>query len=752
MIVFHNLLRRAAYLRCSRRMYSQKPAAARKRVDEKDEPSLVRNIGILAHIDAGKTTTTERMLFFSGTIDNMGEVHHGNTVTDFMEQERQRGITIQSASVTFPWDKHTINLLDTPGHIDFTMEVEQTLNVMDGAVVVLDGTAGVEAQTLTVWRQAERYRIPRLIYINKMDRPDAGFFQSLQTVEAKLNVTPVVLQIPFFTESKVFCGVVDLINMVCYNWKDAPQGVNYQRKKLSQEDGRIWESACKGRIRLTETLADLDDRLAENIISEKESIEGMSADSIKTSVRKVTENLIGVPILCGSSYKNIGVQLLMDAIVQYLPSPVSNKSSVIFQCFQNNLCARAFKVRHDPEKGPVTFFRIYSGSLSKGQKIFNMRLWKPETCKRVMIAYADDYEEQECIGTGNIAAVTGLQATRVGDLVTSSSAVLNDAKKLLESKRNVKINEDLNDVFAVGALIPDPVFFCSIEPPSSIYQKDLDRALAQLAHEDPSLRVNINQETGQTVLAGMGELHLEVVKQRIKQEYKVEVDTGPLQIAYKEKLIKSLRESHSVDRTIGKSTHSVRVSMSVLAQEGTPGELLLLDKSPECIPNISVIFPKHLVAVKHGVESAVLSGPKLFSPVVNIQVMLHMLDVGRGTADSMITSATAQCVKKLIKIAGTRLLEPLMFVEVVCPADLMPLVLADIGKRRALIQKTDMRGTDRVLEALVPLSELLGYAHDLRVITSGQASFTMEFRKYSEMTPEAEAEAVKKVTGFYPRL
>ncbi|XP_069683538.1 ribosome-releasing factor 2, mitochondrial [Periplaneta americana] len=721
---------------CKYRYYTQKYAV--QDTKEVREPmSLIRNIGMLAHIDAGKTTTTERMLYYAGSIRSMGEVHHGNTVTDFMEQERQRGITISSVAVTFPWNKHRFNLVDTPGHIDFTMEVEQTLGILDGVVILLDGSAGVEAQTVTVWRQAERYSLPTIMYVNKMDRSDADFSLCLDSIRSKLGTHPLSVQLPI--HDKGLHGIVDLITLEKLIWDAGKQGLHYKRIKLVPED-ELWEEATSSRRKLVEELADIDDKLAEFVI-QQESLERVSPDMLVESLRRVTLAQNGVPVVCGSSYKKIGVQSLMDAVIHFLPSP-KERNEQLYNCFGNNLCARAFKVIHDDERGPITFFRVFSGKFTKAQKIYNIRQEKQEQTGKLMVAFADENEEVGEVSAGNIAAVTGLKHTVAGDLVTVNASAASAAEKKWK-----KLSSS-GDLFGIRTRVPDPVFFCSIEPPSKSYQLPLEQALQELQREDPSLQVTQNEETGQTVLGGMGELHLEIIKNRILSEYKIEAELGELQIAYKEALSNPVKDTHMVEHRIGSGVHRVTVTLSLIKNEDKDQNILILDRNPDVAANTSAITLKQLQAVKLGVESALTHGTKLGCPVVDVQVMLHWLEVGRGTSETIISASVTQCIRKLLEMGGTYLLEPIMNLEVVTNDENSSVVLADLSRRRALVQGVSNRGQSKIVSVLVPLSELLGYSTDLRTVTSGMASFTMEFHRYQPMSPHEEAKAIKSVTGF----
>jgi elongation factor G len=680
------------------RIFSYLRYNSTKKKFEDVDVNRIRNIGILAHIDAGKTTTTERMLYYSGLINQMGEVHHGNTVTDFMDQERERGITITSAAVTFYWKKHQFNLIDTPGHIDFTMEVEQTLNVLDGAVVVLDGSAGVEAQTMTVWKQADKYKIPRIIFVNKMDRADSSLELSCKSIEEKLEIPVLRLQLPLI-ENGSLVGVTDILTM---------EKVIYDRSKDKQitrvgitekSDPILWEEVKRTRTQLVDILSTFDDVLADLVIS-SESFDAVTTADIIKAVHQVTLKQQAVPVVLGSAYKNIGVQPLMDSVILYLPSP--NQRNKHFTSFDENLCARAFKVRHDKQKGPLTFFRIYNGVFNKSQRIYSIQQEKAEQTGKLFVAYADDLQEVDSIGNGNIAVVSGLKQVMAGDLVTNSQTAAQRAKNKmlkLSSKKNSEVKEEgVESLFGVGPQIPEPVFFCSIEPPSLAYQTALEQALNELQREDPSLRVTHDSETGQTVLSGMGELHLEIIRDRILKEYKVNADLGPLQIAYWEAPKNKVTDTTLVDTKIGNNKQMVNVKLSIIPTNKLvlSGDIMKLDKSPDAASNIANIFPKHLLAIRQGIEVGVTHGPKIGCRVVNTEVMLHMFEVGRGTSESVIAAAVTQLVQKLIKESGTNLLEPIMYFEIATPEEYLSIIMADLSRRRPDIQNVTLRGKMKV--------------------------------------------------------
>lgn len=632
------------------------------------------------------------MLFYSGSIRSMGEVHDGNTVTDYMEQERARGITITSAAVTFNWKNHRFNLIDTPGHIDFTMGVEQTLCALDGGIVILDSSAGVEAQTTTVWTQADRYSIPRLVYVNKMDRADANFNMCLESLESKFDIITLATQLPICNDTG-FAGIIDIVSMEQIIFDKNAQGRTIIREKITEnKHERVWVIAQQQRRNLTDKLSDIDDTLA-NFIIEQDTLDNIPAQLIVDSLRRCTIDRKGVPVLLGSSYKNIGVQPLMDAVILYLPSPDRHRKANLYNCFDDNFCARAFKVIHDKQRGPITFLRVYRGKLGKNQKIYNIQREKSEIGGRLYTAYADDYEEIAEVTEGNIGGLAGLKWTVTGDVLTSNASTVEKAKKALEKRKNINADDKVN--LFEPANIPEPVFFCSIEPPSLSYQAPLDLALQQLEREDPSLRVTTNDETGQTVLGGMGELHIDIIKERIRTEYNIDVDLGPLQIAYKETIENEIKDTYILQHTIGTTKHDVNVTMSLIPNYHEPA-ILLFDKIKESASNIAAIHPRVMSAVKLGVPMALSHGPRLGCPVINVAVKLHWLEVKRGTSDTMVSSAVSQCIRKMLEAANVVLLEPVMQLEIVLPEQYSSVVLGDLGRRRTQIMEIFIRGQYKV--------------------------------------------------------
>ncbi|XP_068451858.1 ribosome-releasing factor 2, mitochondrial-like [Clinocottus analis] len=503
--------------------------------------SKIRNIGIMAHIDAGKTTTTERMLYYSGYTRALGDVDDGDTVTDFMAQERERGITIQSAAVTFDWKTHRINLIDTPGHVDFTLEVERALRVLDGAVAVFDASAGVEAQTLTVWRQAQKHLVPCVCFLNKMDKPAANLSFSIESIRHKLKANPVVLQIPVGS-GKNFSGVVDLLTGRKLTWtlrSTRDDGQVFESKPLDQSDEpELLHEVAEARAALIEQVADLDDEFAELLLTDfGDNFDAVSSVKLQAAVRRVTLARKGVPVLCGSSLRNKGVQPLLDAVIAYLPAPNERHHDLV-RWYQDDLCALAFKVLHDKQRGPLVFLRIYSGTLKPQTAVHNINRNSVERVSRLLVPFADQHVEIPSMTAGNIALTVGLKQTVTGDTIVSSKAsAAAAARRAQEDGVAGEMRAKRATVILSGVEVPEPVFFCTIEPPTMAKQADLENALNCLQREDPSLKVRVDPDSGQTILCGMGELHIEIIHDRIRREYGIETYLGPLQVAYRESIL-----------------------------------------------------------------------------------------------------------------------------------------------------------------------------------------------------------------------
>ncbi|XP_058984530.1 ribosome-releasing factor 2, mitochondrial-like [Musca domestica] len=714
----------------------------------------IRNIGILAHIDAGKTTTTERMLFYSGKTRSLGEVHRGNTVTDYLTQERERGITICSSAVTFHWKDKKINLLDTPGHIDFTMEVEQSLYAVDGVVVVLDGTAGVEAQTMTVWSQAEKHRLPKISFVNKMDRPDADFDKCLIDLETKLDAKPISLQYPL-KDSKGNLSIYDIIRLEHITWNAQSLGRVYESKPVTDEN-TLLELQDK-RNALIDQLSGIDDNLADFVIS-NDGFDKVTNDLIYTALRQATCHQKVVPVMLGSAYKNVGVQPLMDAVIQYLPHP--NERNQLYDCFEDDFVGKVFKIVHDKQRGPLTLVRILRGDLKKSMRLTSTR-GQSEVVGKMYEPLADEYREIQAAQAGDVALCSGLKHTVTGDLLVTSTTSLKNAQKRLQKSlekktdvmaNNVDDGDDevhadlINEIFSLEPQIPDAVYFCSIEPPSSAYQNAMELALKQLQREDPSLRVSFDAVTGQTVLGGMGELHMDIIKSRILTEYKIEVDLGPLQIAYKETIENPAKTTLTMEKEIAGSKQSVTITLELVKDKK---DIFSLDKSPENTNNLLAIRPRTLQVIRKGCISALERGPKVGGQVVETQIKLHNITIGRGTADSFIMAAAAQCIQKILTENGTRLLEPIMSIQIVVPNERTSGILADLGRRRATINDVMPKGDkNKLILVNAPLAELSNYSSILRTISSGTASMTMQPYGFTVMNTNDEETAIRRAQGF----
>ena len=688
----------------------------------------VRNIGIMAHIDAGKTTTTERILFYTGINYKIGEVHEGAATMDWMEQEQERGITITSAATTCQWDDHLINIIDTPGHVDFTVEVERSLRVLDGAVAVFDGVAGVEPQSETVWRQADRYNVPRICFVNKLDRTGASFDRCVEMIKSRLNATPLVLQIPIGVESD-FIGVVDLIAMKALVWPgETKKGEDYLVQEIPAD---LVEKAKAARVLLLETLAEADDTVMEKFL---EGVE-LTEDEIITGIRRATLADKATPVLTGSAFKNKGVQPMLDAVNRYLPSPLDIKAivghkqgdaSVVIERQPTNdepFSALAFKMMRDPHLGKLTFVRIYSGSLSAGTAILNSTKDRKERIGKIYQMHANKREEMESAGAGMIIAVMGLKDTTTGDTLCDV-----DKPVILESMD-----------------FPAPVISVAIEPKTKADQEKLGVAIQSLAEEDPTFHVKSDEETGQTVISGMGELHLEILVDRMRREFKVEANVGKPQVAYRETLRKTVdRYDYTHKKQSGGSGQFAKVQ---IALEPLPTGS---EQSYEFVNKITGgrIPREYIPSVDDGCQEALASGPLAGYPLVDVRVTL--LDGAYHDVDSSELAfkiAGIQAFKEAARLAGPVLLEPVMSVEVITPEDFMGDVIGDINSRRGQIQAMDERSGARIVKALVPLSEMFGYVGDLRSRTQGRASYSMQFDSYAEVPQAVSKEIIAKVRG-----
>ncbi|XP_018430215.1 PREDICTED: ribosome-releasing factor 2, mitochondrial [Nanorana parkeri] len=703
--------------------------------------SKIRNIGIMAHIDAGKTTTTERMLYYSGYIRALGDVDDGDTVTDYMAQERERGITIQSAAVTLDWNGHRINLIDTPGHVDFTVEVERSLRVLDGAVAVFDASAGVEAQTLTVWRQADKHSVPRICFLNKMDKANASFSYSVESIKQKLKANPLLLQLPI-GEGKSFQGLVDLLSMesICWSVRSSEDGGRvFERKPLKDiKDKDLLNSATEARNALLEQMADLDDEFASLMLEEYSGdLNVIPLEKLQSAVRRITLARSAVPVLCGSSLKNKGVQPLLDAITSYLPSP-DDCPHDFMSWYKDDLCALAFKVVHDKQRGPLVFVRIYSGMMKSQSAVYNINKNCMERMSRLLLPFADQQVEISSLSAGNIALTVGLKQTATGDTIVSSKSSAAAASRRAgraEDKMDKKPEEDL---VLAGVEIPEPVFFCTIEPPSVAKQTDLENALKCLQLEDPSLKVKIDPDSGQMILCGMGELHIEIIHDRIRREYGLETYLGPLQIAYRETILSASQASEILDRTISDSRHQVTAEVQVKPlTDGCP----VIEYSESLRKSLLNDYKE---AIENGIRSAYLTGPLLGSPLEDVGVTVHSINVLPGTSVTMVSACVSRCMQKALKKAEKQILEPLMRLEITMGEEYLGTVLGDLAQRRGHVQEIQSRLDNKVILALVPLAELMGYSTELRSLTSGSATFTLELANYEGMDPQDQNILLKK--------
>lgn len=705
----------------------------------------IRNIGIMAHIDAGKTTTTERFLYYSGYTRALGDVDDGDTVTDFMAQERERGITIQSAAVTFDWKGYRVNLIDTPGHVDFTLEVERCLRVLDGAVAVFDASAGVEAQTLTVWKQADKHKIPRICFLNKMDKTGASFNYAVESIKEKLKAKPLILQLPI-GEAKTFKGLVDVVNKEKLLWNsNSDDGKDFERKPLLEaSDPELLKETIEARNALIEQVADLDDEFADLVLGEfSENFDLVPAEKLQTAIHRVTLAQAAVPVLCGSALKNKGVQPLLDAVTMYLPSPEEREYGFL-QWYKDDLCALAFKVLHDKQRGPLVFLRIYSGTLTPQLAIHNINRNCTERMSRLLLPFADQHVEIPSLTAGNIALTVGLKQTATGDtIVSSKSSALAAARRAGRGEKRHGRNSEAESLLLAGVEIPEPVFFCTIEPPSVAKQPDLDHALERLQREDPSLKVRLDPDSGQTVLCGMGELHIEIIHDRIKREYGLETYLGPLQVAYRETILNSVRATDTLDRTLGDKRHFVSTELEARPVEAAAGMAVI--EYADCVSEDLAQTSRE--AIENAVHSACLQGPLLGSPVHDVAIKLHSLTIHPGTSTTMVNACISRCIQKALKKADKQVLEPLMSLEVTVTRDYLSPVLADLAQRRGNIQEIQTRQDNRVVIGFVPLAEIMGYSTVLRTLTSGSATFALEFSTYQAMSPQDQSTLLNQRSG-----
>jgi elongation factor G len=687
-----------------------------------------RNIGIIAHIDAGKTTTTERILYYTGRTHKMGEVHEGAAVMDWMEQEQERGITITSAATACEWNDHRINILDTPGHVDFTVEVERNLRVLDGAIALFDSVAGVEPQSETVWRQADKYHVPRIAYVNKMDRTGADFFGAVKTMRERLGANPLPIQIPIGQETD-FTGVVDLIENKALVWKDE-LGTEFEYTDIPDD---LQDLAHEHRTHLIEACADYDDELMEAYLNDEE----IPHERIAKSLHRATLDIKVTPVLCGSSFKNKGVQPLLDAIVELLPSPLevpavkgleqpkkgeNGDQTEAERPADDNapFAALAFKVMADPYVGKLTYFRVYSGKLSAGSRVLNVSSGRTERIGRLLMMHANDREEIEECYAGDIVAGVGLKQTSTGDTLCAPDAPI-----------------ELEHIE-----FPEPVIAVAIEPKTKADQEKLSESLAKLAEEDPTFQITSDEETAQTLIHGMGELHLEVLVDRLLREFSVEANVGRPQVAYRETIRD--RVEKIVYRHVRQTGGKGQFAHVVINVEPAPGEGF------DFINEIKggKIPTEFIPAVEEGIEEALVSGVKAGYPMVDVRAELvdgsfHDVD----SSEMAFKIAGSMALQDAARKAKPVLLEPVMSVEVVTPEEFLGEVIGDLSRRRGKVQGQEPRGNALAVHAFVPLGEMFGYATDLRSSTQGRASYTMQFERYEEVPKNIEDEIVEHRSG-----
>lgn len=693
-----------------------------------EDLASTRNIGIIAHIDAGKTTTTERILFFSGKTHKVGEVHYGDTVMDWMPQEQERGITITSAATSLQWKNHRINLIDTPGHVDFTIEVERSLRVLDGAVAVFDAVSGVEAQSETVWRQANKFRVPRICFINKMDRTGAEFFNAVESIKSRLGANAVCIQLPI-GESDSFSGMIDLLHMKSYAWKNDSDG---SEPLISEIPRSLMDKANEYRQKLIEAVAETDDVLLDQYLNGQE----INLIDLMGGLRRATMELKIFPVLCGAAFKNKGIQPLLDAVIDFLPSPLDRGSVIATQVigekelgqvecqvsFDEPAVALAFKIMTDSFSGSLTFIRVYSGQIKVGEQLFNPRLNKKERVQKIFKMHAISRQEVSVVRAGDIAAIIGTKLTGTGDTLSAISRTV-----VLESIQ-----------------LPEPVISVVIEPKTSADQPKLEQALQSLVKEDPSARLRVDTETGQLLLSGMGELHLDILLDRLSREFKITVSVGRPQVSYREALKSEVTHEYVFDRLLGGSLHYVKVIVKLVPLEGY--EASRFDPSQSKMS--AIITQSYQRAAQHGVMEALDSGPLASFPVVGVRAIVEKIETetGKEIDETSVKAAAALATREALNNANICLLEPLFKLEVISPEGFVGAIVSDVNARRGQIESIDseiIRGS--VIRASVPLATLFGYSTDVRSLSQGRAIFTMEFSRYEEVPTRAKNEILKSL-------
>jgi elongation factor G len=678
---------------------------------------IIRNIGIMAHIDAGKTTTTERILYYTGKTHKMGEVHEGTTVMDWMPQEQERGITITSAATTCFWREHRINIIDTPGHVDFTIEVERSLRVLDGAVAVFSGVEGVEPQSETVWRQADKYKVPRIAFVNKMDRVGADFGAVVTQIRERLGANPVAIQLPLGSEDQLQ-GIIDLVEMKALYWKSEDLGATSETRDIPPE---LADEANEYREKLLEAVAEVDESVTDKYLSEGT----LSTLEIKQALRKGCVSLKLVPVICGSSFKNKGVQPLIDAVVDYLPSPNDvppvdgkdprDEEKILTRSarFDEPFSALAFKIQNDPFVGQLTYFRVYSGKIAAGDNVFNAAKGKRERLGRLLQMHANKREDIQEVKAGDIAATVGLRFTITGDTLCSEG----------------------NPILLEKIQFPEPVISIAIEPKTKADEEKLTGALQRLAMEDPSFRISANEETGQTLISGMGELHLEIIVDRMKREFKVEGNVGQPQVAYKESVSKPAQAEGKFIRQAAGRNQFGHVVVRFAPRERGSGYKFVNALQPNVIPK------EFIPAIDKGLQEAMLGGIQAGYPAVDIEATL--VDGSYSDTDSTEVAykiAASMAFKDGARQAGPVILEPIMACEIVCPEEYMGGVIGDLNSRRGKIISMAPRLKMQVIKAEVPLATMFGYSTALRSSSQGRATFTMEPSHYEPVPPAIDRE------------
>lgn len=690
------------------------------------ELKLYRNIGIAAHVDAGKTTTTERVLYYTGVSHKMGEVHDGAATMDWMEQEQERGITITSAATTCYWsgmdgqfEKHRINIIDTPGHVDFMIEVERSLRVLDGAVVVFDSVAGVEPQSETVWRQANKYGVPRIVFVNKMDRMGANFLRVVSQIKQRLGSLPVVLQLPIGSE-ETFKGVVDLIKMKAIHWHDENKGMTFDYIDIPEDMRDLCETH---RALILEAAAEANETLMDKYLEGND----FSEAELKSALRELTINNKIVPVFCGSAFKNKGVQAVLDGVIEFLPSPIDipdvkgidehGEETTRKTGYDQPFAALAFKIATDPFVGTLTYFRVYSGILKSGDTVYNSVKDKRERIGRLLQMHANSREEIKEVRAGDIAAAVGLKSVTTGDTICDSGSLV--------------ILERMD--------FPDPVIAVAVEPRTKADQEKMGVALGKLAQEDPSFRVHTDEESGQTIIQGMGELHLEIIVDRMRREFGVEANVGKPQVAYRETIRQTVEQEGKFVRQSGGRGQYGHVWLKI--------EPLEAGKGYEFVNAIvgGVIPKEYIPAVDKGVQEQLLNGVVAGFPVVDVKVTLfdgsfHEVD----SSEMAFKIAGSMCFRQGATKANPVILEPIMKVEVVTPEDYMGDVMGDLNRRRGLVQGMEDSPAGKIVRAEVPLAEMFGYSTDLRSATQGRANYTMEFARYAELPANLAEGIIKK--------